>query len=38
MEEEEEEEEERFYGEGSVVALDADLEHNENTKWLRGCK
>lgn len=38
MEEEEEEEEERFYGEGSVVALDAELEHDENTEWLRGCE
>jgi hypothetical protein len=34
IEEEEKEEEQRFYSESSVVALDAELEHNENTEWL----
>jgi hypothetical protein len=38
IEEEEEEEEQRFHGESSVVALDAELEHDENTEWLRGCE
>ncbi|EMD86838.1 hypothetical protein COCHEDRAFT_1218347 [Bipolaris maydis C5] len=38
MEDEEEEEEQRSYGENDMVALDAELEHDENTEWLRGCE
>jgi hypothetical protein len=33
---EDEEEEQRFDDEPNVVALDAELEHDENTEWLRG--
>jgi hypothetical protein len=36
--EDEEEEEQRFEDEPTVVALDAELEHDENTKWLCGCE
>jgi hypothetical protein len=35
--EDEEEEEQRFDGEPSTIALDTELEHDENTEWLRGC-
>jgi hypothetical protein len=35
---EDEEEERRFDNEPDVVALDAELEHDENTEWLRGCE
>jgi hypothetical protein len=38
MEEEEEEEEQRFNSESTVVALDVELEHDENTEWLRRCE
>ena len=38
MEDEEEEEEQRFYGKSDMVALDTELEHDENTEWLRGCE
>jgi hypothetical protein len=38
MEDEEKEEEQRFDGESDIVALDAELEHDENTEWLRGCE
>jgi hypothetical protein len=35
---EDEEDEQRFEDEPTVVALDAELEHDENTEWLRGCE
>jgi hypothetical protein len=35
---EDEEEEQRFNGGLNTVALDAELEHDENTEWLRGCE
>jgi hypothetical protein len=35
---EDEEEEQRFNSDLSTVALDAELEHDENTEWLRGCE
>jgi hypothetical protein len=35
---EDEEEEQRFDGGSSTVALDMELEHDENTEWLRGCQ
>lgn len=35
---EDEGEEQRFDGEPSTVALDAELEHDENTEWLRDCE
>jgi hypothetical protein len=35
---EDEEEEQRFDGGLNTVALDAELEHDENTEWLRGCE
>ncbi|KAF9695526.1 hypothetical protein EKO04_006297 [Ascochyta lentis] len=35
---EDEEEEQRFDSGLSTVALDAELEHDENTEWLRGCE
>ncbi|EOA82366.1 uncharacterized protein SETTUDRAFT_76814, partial [Exserohilum turcica Et28A] len=38
MEDEEEEEEQRFDSESNMVALDTELEHDENTEWLRGCE
>ncbi|KAH7563641.1 hypothetical protein BM1_00688 [Bipolaris maydis] len=38
MKDEEEEEEQCFHGESDMVALDAALEHDENTEWLRGCE
>jgi hypothetical protein len=38
MEDEEEEEKQCFNGESNVVVLDAELEHDENTEWLRGCE
>ena len=38
MDMEEEEEERRFDEEPGAIALDAELEHDENTDWLRGCE
>lgn len=35
---EDEEEEQGFDDEPTAVALDAELEHDENTEWLRGCE
>ncbi|OAL42614.1 hypothetical protein IQ07DRAFT_465673, partial [Pyrenochaeta sp. DS3sAY3a] len=35
---EDEEEDQRFDGDLSTVALDVELEHDENTEWLRGCE
>jgi hypothetical protein len=35
---EDEEEEQRFNGGSSTVALDIELEYDENTEWLRGCE
>jgi hypothetical protein len=35
---EDEEEEQRFDNDLKTVALDAELEHDENTEWLRGCE
>jgi hypothetical protein len=35
---EDEEEEQRFDGGPSTVALDMELEHDEDTEWLRGCE
>ena len=35
---EDEEEEQRFDGGSSKVALDTELEHDDNTEWLRGCE
>jgi hypothetical protein len=35
---EDEEDEQRFEDKPTVVALDAELEYDENTKWLRGCE
>lgn len=32
------EDEQRFENKPTVVALDAELEHDKNTKWLRGCE
>lgn len=36
--EENDEEEERLDDEPNSVALDGELEHDENTEWLRGCE
>jgi hypothetical protein len=38
VEDEEKEEEERLGDELNSVALDGELEHDENTEWLRGCE
>jgi hypothetical protein len=35
---EDEEAEQRFNSGSSTVALDIELEHDENTEWLRGCE
>jgi hypothetical protein len=35
---EDEEDKQRFKDKLTVIALDAELEHDKNTKWLRGCE
>jgi hypothetical protein len=35
---EDEEEEQRFDSSLKTVALDAELEHNDDTEWIRGCE
>jgi hypothetical protein len=35
---EDKEEDQRFNSNLSTVALEAELEHDENTEWLRGCE
>jgi hypothetical protein len=35
---EDKEEEQRFDNDLKTVALDAELEHDENIEWLRGCE
>jgi hypothetical protein len=35
---EDEEDEQRFKDKPTVVALDAELEHDKNTKWLHSCE
>ena len=38
VEDEEKEEEERLDDELNGAVLDGELEHDENTEWLRGCE